>query len=80
MDSIFNVYDRFLAIFPPHFQGIISLFVFVLVIFAIYKIIKKDFIWIIALILLLPASISILSKIWNSLVEFLQYLINKSSL
>jgi hypothetical protein len=80
MNIFFEMYDRFLSIFPIQVQGIISLLLFILMIYAVFKIIKKEFIWIIVLIIILPAAIPILVKIWNYLVDILKYLLNRSSL
>jgi len=80
MNQIINIYDQFLAIFPNQIQGIVSLILFILIIIGIFKVFKKDFIWIIVLIILLPASIPILMNVWNFLVELLKYLLNKSSI
>jgi len=80
MNQIFSIYDNFLAIFPPSFHGIISLILFILIVIGIIKIIQKDFIWLIVLIILLPASIPILVNLWNFIIGLLQFLLNKSSI
>lgn len=79
MNTLFEIYDKFLSIFPAQIQGLISFLLFILMIYSIFKVIKKDFIWIIVLVIILPAAIPILSKVWNFLVEILKYLLNKSS-
>jgi len=75
MSEIQNIYLEFLLNFPEHLRPIISIGLAVLLIYAVFKVIKKDFIYIIALIILLPASIPILRNVWEGVVTFVKFLL-----
>lgn len=70
-----NLYLEFLHNFPPAVQPIISILIAALIVYAIVQIIKKDFIYFIALIILLPASVPILKNIADTVVQFIRFLI-----
>ena len=76
MQEIQNLYLEFLNNFPVNLRPIISIALAVLVVYAIIKVIKKDFIYIIVLIVLLPGSVPILKNIWEGVVVFIKFLLN----
>ena len=76
MNEIQILYLEFLGNFPPNLQPIISIGLAVLLVYAIFKVIKKDFIYIIALVVLLPASVPILKSVWTGVVSFIKFLLN----
>jgi len=80
MEGVYNFYNLFLELFPSSIQGVISFILVILIVIGIYKIIKKDFIWIIVLIVLLPGSVPILSKLWSSIIDLINYLLHRSSI
>lgn len=75
MSEIQNLYIEFLTNFPENLRPIISIGLAVLLVYAVLKVIKKDFIYIIALIVLLPASIPILKSVWEGVVSFIKFLL-----
>ncbi len=75
MNEIQNLYLDFLLNFPENLRPIISIGLAVLLIYAIFKVIKKDFVYIIALIVLFPASIPILKSVWSGVVVFIKFLL-----
>ena len=75
MNEIQNLYLDFLLNFPENLRPIISIGLAVLLVYAIFKVIKKDFVYIIALIVLLPASIPILKSVWVGVVSFIKFLL-----
>lgn len=77
MDQIMSIYRQFLGYFPANLHGVVSLALAILIIIAIYKVIRKDFIYIILLIVLLPASVPILKNIWESLVSIIKFLLER---
>ena len=77
MTQIFEIYNQFLGYFPGEIQGLVSLVLAGLLIIAVFKIIKKEFIYLILLVILLPASLPILNNIWDSLVNILKFLLTK---
>jgi hypothetical protein len=74
-DQLISIYDQFISIFPPGIQWIISLILFLTLVFWFLDLVKRNLLWLILLVILLPASIPILRSIFNGLVAFLQYLI-----
>ena len=77
MNTLFNLYDQFLNIFPDSIHGVISFILAVLLVVAIFQTLKKNFIWLIVLIILLPASIPILKSVATSLINLIKFLIDK---
>ena len=74
--DIQNLYLEFLKNFPATLQPIISIGVAILIVYAIFKVIKKDWIFLIALVILLPASKPILISAWQGIVVFIKFLLN----
>jgi hypothetical protein len=72
-----SLYQQFLTNFPEQFHWLVSLILAGLLVFAIFQTIKRNFIWIILLIILLPASIPILTNIWESVVDVVKFLLTK---
>ena len=76
MTDIQNLYLQFLANFPVSYRPIISIALVALIAYSIFKVLKKDFIFLIVLIILLPGSIPILQSIWQGILEFIKFLLN----
>lgn len=76
MDQIQSLYLQFLVNFPESLRPFISIALAVLLIYSIFKAIKKDFVYIIVLVILLPSSLSILKSVWGYVVEFIKFLLN----
>jgi hypothetical protein len=75
MDQIFSIYQQFLSFFPDKIHGLVSLALAILIVIAVFKVIKKQFIYIVLLVVLLPASVPILKNIWEGLVNLLKFLL-----
>ncbi len=78
MGEIQDLYLQFLNNFPEVLRPFISLGLAVLLVYSIFKVLKKDFIYIIVLILILPGSIPILKNIWQGIVAFIKFLVATS--
>ncbi len=78
MDFLFQAYDRFISNFPVQYQGLISLGLLAIIVLGLFQLIKKNLLWLFLLILFVPASIPILSKIGTGLVEFLKYIVARA--
>ncbi len=78
MDSLFRAYDVFINNFPTQYQTIISLGLLAVIVIGLFQLIKKSLLWLFLLILFVPASIPILSKIGQGILEFLKYIISRS--
>lgn len=77
MDQIFNLYNQFLNNFPVSLHPFISFLLGLAIVYAIIKIVQRDFIYIILLIVLLPASLPILKNVLDSLINIIKYLLAK---
>lgn len=77
MDQIMGIYNQFLSYFPANLHGVVSLALAVLIVYGIIKVLRRDFIYVILLIVLLPASVPILRNIWESLVNIINFLVAK---
>jgi hypothetical protein len=76
MSEIQNLYLQFLSNFPENLRPVVSIGFALLLVYSIFKILKKDFIFLIALVVLLPASVSILKSVWQGIVVFIKFLLN----
>jgi len=79
LDKIQGLYLQFLQNFPIQFQPIVSIVMAVLIIYTVFRIIKKDFIFIILLVILVPTSVPVLKSIWLGLVAFIKFLFSFAS-
>lgn len=77
MDQVFSIYNQFLSYFPQNLHGIVSLALAALIVIGIIKVIRRDFIYIILLVVLLPASWPILKNVYESLVNIIKFLLSK---
>jgi hypothetical protein len=75
MDSIYQIYNQFLSYFPASIHPLINIVLAILIIYGIFKVIKQDFVYIILLVILLPASIPILKNIWESILNLVKFLL-----
>lgn len=76
MDQIQSLYLEFLKNFPTDVRPIVSLALAALLVYSIIKVIRKDFLFIIALIVLLPTSKPMLMNVWEGIVGFIKFLLN----
>lgn len=77
LQPIYAIYAQFLSNFPEKYHSLVSLALALLVVFGVYKILRKQLIYIILLVVLLPASAPILKNIWQGLVELLKFLVKR---
>ena len=76
MTEIQNIYFKFLNYFPTGLHSLVSVALAVLLVYAVFKTLKRDFIYIIVLVVLLPASVPILKSIWEGIVVLIKFLLN----
>lgn len=77
MDSVYSLYYSFLAYFPGWLHGPISIVLALLIIYAVFQVIRRHFLFLILLIILLPQSVPILKTIWESVYQFVRFLIGR---
>ena len=70
-----SIFEKFLSIFPGFLHPVISIALAILLIYSVIQVIKKQFIWIILLVILLPASIPIFNHVIGFLISVLKYLL-----
>jgi hypothetical protein len=75
MEIIQQLYLQFLSMFPEWLRPLVSVGLAVLLLYSVVQTIKRDFIWLIALVILLPASVPILRNIGQGIVEFIKFLL-----
>lgn len=76
MQAIMDLYNQFLSIFPASLHPFISIALAIFLIYSIVQVIRRDFIYLIVLIVLLPASIPILKSVAEVLLQFIKYLLH----
>ena len=76
MQEIQNLYAQFLNIFPASLHPFISIALAVFLVYSLIQVVRKDFIYIIVLVVLLPASIPILKGVGESVVQLIKFLLN----
>jgi len=77
VNQIVSIYNQFLSFFPSSIHGAVSFVLAIIIVIAIFKVIKRHFIYLILLIILLPASVPILKSIWEGSVSLLKFLLTR---
>ncbi len=75
MDFLTGLYNQFLGFFPSFLHPVISIVVVIFLVYSIVQAIKSNFIWLIVLVVLLPASIPILKQVFGILIGFIKYIL-----
>lgn len=78
MQYITDLYQQFLNFFPNWLHPFISIAVVIFLVYSIVQALKRNFIFLIVLVVLLPASIPILKNVVDVLVGFIKYLVGQS--
>ncbi|MGE5298145.1 MAG: hypothetical protein ACM3KM_03205 [Acidobacteriaceae bacterium] len=77
MDQIYEIYNQFIGYFPHNIQWAVSAILAVLIIWAVIKVLSRQFIYIILLVVLLPASVPIFKNVWNSVAQVIKFLLTR---
>ncbi|MBI4050320.1 MAG: hypothetical protein HY398_02625 [Candidatus Doudnabacteria bacterium] len=77
LSPIYDIYNQFLSYFPENVHWVISLALALLLVLGVYKVLRKQFVYLVLLVVLLPASVPILKNIWSQLLELLRFLISR---
>jgi hypothetical protein len=75
LNKLFDLYSSFLSLFPPAFHFWISLILFLVIVFWLFDLVKRNIIWLLLLIILLPVSFPIVKQIFLGVLEFLKFLL-----
>ncbi|MBL8030318.1 MAG: hypothetical protein JNN11_03655 [Candidatus Doudnabacteria bacterium] len=76
MEQIQNIYLQFLGNFPESTRPVVSIALAVFLVYSAIKVLKKDWIFLVGLVVLLPASVPILKNVWSALVSIVKFLLN----
>ncbi len=77
LNSVLSIYDQFLSNFPESVHGIISLVLAGFLVLGIYKVLRKQLVYLILLVVLLPASVPILKNIWEQILTLVKFLLSQ---
>ena len=75
MEFLTELYNQFLSFFPNFLHPFISIAVVIFLVYSIVQALKRNFIFLIVLVVLLPASIPILKNVVDILIGFIKYLL-----
>lgn len=75
METLEQLYRSFLDYFPGFLQPVVSLALAVLLVYSIFQSLRRNFIFLIVLVVLLPASLPILKDVLDVLVKVVKYLL-----
>ncbi len=70
-ERLFDAYHGFVGIFPEQYQWIISLILILAVASFLFKLIKRNWLWLILAVVLFPGLLLVLQNLFNSLVALL---------
>jgi hypothetical protein len=71
LQKIFVMYHNFVGMFPDKYQWIVSLFILLAVASFLWKLIRKNILWAVLLIILFPGYLPILKNLFDSLTSLI---------
>jgi len=66
------LWQDFISLFPMELRGLIALLIFVGIVLMLIDLIKRNFVWILLLIIFVPASVPIFKTIVDGIFYFLR--------
>lgn len=78
MQFLIDSYNQILGYFPNFLHPFISIALAVFLVYSIFQVLKKNFIYLIVLVVLLPASVPILKSLWEVLLGVIKFLLGKA--
>lgn len=78
MQQFIDLYNQLLGYIPDFLHPVVAFALIIIIIYAAFQIVKKNFVYLIVLIILLPASVPFLKEILNTLIEVVKYLFKTS--
>lgn len=79
MEALGQIYQNFLNYFPEFWHPFISIGLAVFFVYSVFQVLKRNFIFLIVLVVLLPASIPILKSVVEVLIGVVQYLLGQGN-
>ncbi|OGE75985.1 MAG: hypothetical protein A3C85_00800 [Candidatus Doudnabacteria bacterium RIFCSPHIGHO2_02_FULL_48_21] len=77
LQNFYSIFEQFLSYFPEKLHGLISIFLAILLVIGVYKVIRRQLVYLILLIILLPAAGPILQNVWEQILDLLRFLVSK---
>ena len=77
MGDIQNLYQQFLNMFPVGLQPIVSIALAIFIVYSVVQVVKRNFIFLILLIVLLPGSVPILKSVWEGVLTLIKFFLGK---
>ena len=70
-ERVFALYNSFIIIFPVQYQWVVSAIIFLAVAGFMWNLIKRNWLWLILLVVVFPGILPVLQNIFNSLSRML---------
>lgn len=67
MERIFDVYNQFISIFPEQYQWVVSLLLILAIASFLWNMIKRNWLWVVLLVVIFPGLLPMLKNIFDSL-------------
>ena len=78
--QLITYYDQFLNLFPANWHGPISLILLLAIAGTIWHVLRKSGLWLILLIVLVPALVPVLKDIGKTLIEIMKLLLARAGI
>ncbi|MFA5270550.1 MAG: hypothetical protein WC400_03025 [Patescibacteria group bacterium] len=70
-ERIFNIYNQFIGIFPEKYQWVVSIIIILALAACLWNLIKKNWMWLVLIVVLFPGIVPILQNVFNSLAKLM---------
>lgn len=77
MNEIQSLYLQFINIFSAGVRPIVSIVMAVFLVYSVVQVVKRNFIYLILLVVLLPASVPILKGVWEGILIIIRFLLGR---
>lgn len=67
VSRIFDLYNQFISVFPEQYQWVVSLLLILAIASFLWNLIKRNWLWVVLLIVIFPGVLPILKNIFDSL-------------
>lgn len=67
VERLFTAYNSFITMFPEQFQWVISIIIVLAIAAFLWKLVQKNWLWIILVVVLFPGILPVLKNIFDSL-------------
>ncbi len=71
IERLFDIYKSFITIFPEQYQWIVSLILVLAIASFLFNLIRKNWLWLILVVVLFPGILPLLKNIFDSLTILL---------